>query len=514
MSLQSEVTDKIESAWHHLHPAMLWFEAGRILRRLLVPLIIGGVAVSRREGGLRGFIVVSGIISVFGFVSRYLSFRYRLTPDSIELREGIFTRRQRNIALARISHINTHQNALARFIGVMRLDIETEGGGAPEASFAALSLGAAEQIRQHIGNVPSVPEGEHIVYEASLRDRALAGATTLQLGGLVAMALLAWRYTRRLNGEEGPESAEPPAFLSNVTAFFDELLVSISASPALIVLSIAALLLGIWGLSIVLSIVRWHGFRVAEHGNELQLQSGVLSRSRTVIARDRTQAVEIRASLVRNVLGFVQIAIVVAGSGRRDRARSRIFIPITRLDRAGGYLNALWPQTREDLDWRPVHRYHRRQYINRGFLILLTSTLAAVFVIPLNAMTITAMTLMSLGSAGLIWRTATPCFDQTGFALSNGYLYVRRGAVSPRRWIVAISRIQAVILKRTLLQRRHGVMNVVIDVNGLANNQRITIPNLPRAQAEKMQMALTPRRFAPKSEEVRMGSGRLAPDRG
>ena len=70
---------------------------------------------------------------------------------------------------------------------------------------------------------------------------------------------------------------------------------------------------------------------------------------------------------------------------------------------------------------------------------------------------------------------------------------MRLGAVTPRRWIVAISRIQAVILVQSLFQRRHGVMNVVIDVNGLANNQRIEIPNLPRAQAESMQRELTPK---------------------
>ena len=493
MSLLSEEGEHAAIAWHRLHPAMLLFEAGRILRRMLVPLIIGGVAVSRREGGPRAFIIVAAIISTFGFISGYLSFRYQLTNDSIELREGILTRRKRTIALARISHINTHQNALARLFGVVRLDIETEGGGEREVSFAALSLSAAEQIRQHIGNVGSTTrEDEHTVYAASLRDRVLVGATTLQAGGVVALAVLAWRFIRRVDGGESLEPGASPGLLGDVIAFFDELLVTISASPALIVLSITLLLLGIWGLSIILSIVRWHGFRISDHGDELHQQSGVLSKSRTVIARDRIQAVEVRASLVRNLLGFVQIAIVAAGSDTRGRARSRIFIPITSVDRASDYLKALWPKVDEDLDWQPVHPYYRRQHINRGMLILLLATIATFGVAPLNAVTIIATTLASIGLAWVIWRTATPSFTQTGFALSNGYLHVRRGAVSPRRWIVAASRIQAVILQQSLFQRRHGVMNVEIDVNGLANNQHIAIPNLPRAQAEKMQMELTP----------------------
>ena len=304
---------------------------------------------------------------------------------------------------------------------------------------------------------------------------------------------MAWGLVRRLDGGENPESGTLPAISSDVITFFNELLGSISASTALIALSIALLLLGIWGLGIVLSIVRLHGFHIIERGDELHLQRGALSRSRTVIVRGRIQAVEVRANLVRNVLGFVQMTLVAAGSGRRDRARSHIFIPITRDDRASTYLNALWPQAGKDLDWRPIHPYYRRQHINRGLLILLALTLAALVAVPSNLVTIVAITFISVGSVWVIWRTASPSLARTGFALTDGYLHVRRGAVSPRRWIVAISRIQAVILQQSLFQRRHGVVNVVIDINGLASNQRITIPALPRAQAERMQMELTPR---------------------
>ncbi len=492
MSLPSELQEESELEWSHLHPAVLLFNAGRILRRLLVPLIIGGVAVSQREGGMRSFIMVSAIISTFGFISGYLSFRYRLTNNGIEIREGVFTRRHRSIALTRISHVNSHQNALARLIGVVRLDIETEDGGVPEASFSALSLAASEQIRQHIGNVGPAREDEKIIYTASLGDRALAGATSLQIGGLVAVGLLAWRYARRVGVDENPDPGAPQAFLSDVITVFNELLVSISASPALIILSVVVSLLAIWGFGIVLSIVRWYGFRIIEHGNELHLQSGALSRSRLSIVRDRIQAVEVRASLVRNLLGFVQIALVAAGSGRRDRARSRIFIPITPTDSAGDYLNVLWPQTGEDLKWQPIHPYYRRQHISRGIVRLLVLSLIVLGIVPLTIVTITFITLTFGVLAWATWFTATPSFSQTGFALTDGYLHVRRGAVSPRRWIVATSRIQAVILVQGLFQRRHGVMNVVIDVYGLANNQRIEIPNLPCAQAEMMQALLTP----------------------
>lgn len=470
---------------------MLWFEAGRILRRLLVPLVLGGVAVSRREGGMGVFIIVSGVISAFGFVSSFLSFRYRLTDYGIDVRQGFLTRRQHSIALERISHINTHQSALARLWGVERVDIETEGGGRPGASFAALSLTASEAIRRHVGPLRPARESEHTVYAASLIDRVLIGATSLQVGGVVALALLGWRYLRRFGGKKA-ESGVFSEYLDRLTAFIDQSLDSMSTSPGLIVLSITLLIFGVWGIGIILAMVRWYGFRVTEQDDQLQVQRGMLSRSRTVIARDRTQAVEIHANLVRNILGLAQMTIVAAGSVGGARARARVFIPITSAERVGDYLNTLWPGTTDVVEWRPVHPYYRRQHITRGMLALVASIFIAAAVVPLNVLTGAAITVVALVSGYVIWRTASPDFARTGFTISNGYLHVRRGAVSPRHWIVAVTRIQAVILRQSLFYRHHDLMDVVIDVNGLSRDQRITIPALARIEAEKMQRELTP----------------------
>jgi putative membrane protein len=438
--------------WHHLHPAMLWFEAGRILRRLLLPLIVGGVAVSRREGGMLAFIVVSGVISAAGFVSRYLSFRYRLTPEGIELREGIFTRRQRNIALARISHINTHQNAVARALGVVRVEIETEGGGAPEASFA----------------------------------------TSFQLGGALLSVLVVWRYARRLIGNEGEPATEVPTWLHAAMTFADGLVADVTASPALIVLTIVVLLFAIWGLGILATILRWQGFRITEQAGELQLQSGIFSRSRTVISRDRTQAIEIRSNPARERLRLAQISIVAAGAARPDRARSRMFVPLTKDFDVTHFVKVLWPDATGELEWSPVHPYYRRQLITRGALTLIAAVIAVAYAFVLNVATLVAIAIVSLVWAWSVWRIAERGYAHTAFALDDDYVHVRGGAINPRHWIVAIARIQAVILRESPFQRRNRVMNVVIDVNGLANRQRITIPNVPRDAAEALQLALTP----------------------
>ncbi|MEE9255221.1 MAG: PH domain-containing protein, partial [Pseudomonadales bacterium] len=156
------------------------------------------------------------------------------------------------------------------------------------------------------------------------------------------------------------------------------------------------------------------------------------------------------------------------------------------------YLSALWPAIPEDVEWQAVHPYYRRQQITRGALLLLVSIVAMLTLFSLSAMTIAAVTLLAVAGAWLIWQTSAMSFARTGFAMSDGYVHVRSGAVSPRRWIVAVPCIQAVSLRQNLFQRRRGVMDVSIDVNGLGNRQRIAIPSLPSATAEQMQRELTP----------------------
>ncbi|MEJ2133110.1 MAG: PH domain-containing protein, partial [Gammaproteobacteria bacterium] len=266
--------------------------------------------------------------------------------------------------------------------------------------------------------------------------------------------LVVWRYARRLIGNEGEPATEVPTWLHAAMTFADGLVADVTASPALIVLTIVVLLFAIWGLGILATILRWQGFRITEQAGELQLQSGIFSRSRTVISRDRTQAIEIRSNPARERLRLAQISIVAAGAARPDRARSRMFVPLTKDFDVTHFVKVLWPDATGELEWSPVHPYYRRQLITRGALTLIAAVIAVAYAFVLNVATLVAIAIVSLVWAWSVWRIAERGYAHTAFALDDDYVHVRGGAINPRHWIVAIARIQAVILRESPFQRR------------------------------------------------------------
>ncbi len=133
--------------WQRLNPAMLLFSVGPLLRRLLVPLLVGGAATAQDPRSFRWFVYTASLFSIGALFSRFLTYRYSVGRDAIEIQQGLFVKRSQRISVQRIGLVDSEQGVLARRLGVVKLTIRTEGGSATEAVLPALSLIAAEQIR-------------------------------------------------------------------------------------------------------------------------------------------------------------------------------------------------------------------------------------------------------------------------------------------------------------------------------------------------------------------------------
>jgi uncharacterized membrane protein YdbT with pleckstrin-like domain len=68
------------------------------------------------------------LIWVLRPVLRWKTTTYELTTDRLRLREGILTRRGRDIPLARISDVSFTRSLLDRLLGAGRLVVESPGG--------------------------------------------------------------------------------------------------------------------------------------------------------------------------------------------------------------------------------------------------------------------------------------------------------------------------------------------------------------------------------------------------
>ena len=153
-------------------------------------------------------------------------------------------------------------------------------------------------------------------------DLVLAGATSNEAGLIAAGLATALELVDDLAGvtrlEEWIEGAfEQGAALGLVGAL------AVGAGVAL-----AFVVFG-WLLSVVVTVLRYHGFTLTRAGDDIRREYGLLSRHHSTVPLERVQAVRIEETLLRRPLGLVALKVETAGAGpgQRGGSESEAFVP-------------------------------------------------------------------------------------------------------------------------------------------------------------------------------------------
>jgi len=226
--------------------------------------------------------VGSFLLSLGYEVAYYRRFEYELTDDTLDIRSGVFNRREREIPYGRVQNVDISRNIFQRLVGLSKLDIETAGGGSTEASLRYVTAFEANRLQLDIrrykrGESPeSHAEGavgvdntgidrdravddEELLFEIAPSELALAGV--LSFDPRVPGALLAL-FTGSV------------PFISPIIPF---------DAPPLIVFGLLAVLFAVglvlaWIVGAISAIVNYWGFRLTRSEGELRYERGLLQR--------------------------------------------------------------------------------------------------------------------------------------------------------------------------------------------------------------------------------------------
>lgn len=88
------------------------------------------------------FLIVSSII-------KWRKFTYRIEEDELRIEEGLLTKKKRYIPIERIQTVNTSAGIIQQIFKLVKLQVETAGGGKEaEVTLAAISQAEAEHIKR------------------------------------------------------------------------------------------------------------------------------------------------------------------------------------------------------------------------------------------------------------------------------------------------------------------------------------------------------------------------------
>ncbi len=450
------------------------------------------------EGGNLFSLLVAVAYAVFAipwiFVY-YQRFRYSLSAREIIIESGVFTRQHRNIPLERIQNIAIEQSLLPRMLGTAKVMIETAGSGKAEGVLEYVSLAEAQAIRQivrarqrgevveqptpevgsaltdtiDISNAPAAAETEEVgtlLYRMRPRRVVLAGMYKFSLV-YIALAFSVLQYWE-------PDTEVLVDSLRRDT--FAPVFTYITESPwlaATVAVILAALMS--WLAGIITTFTRYYNFTLRDEETKLHKRHGLLTVLEGTIPRSKIQALILRSNPAMRRFGWFKMSVQTMGV--EESRGPAVVIPFAQQTEIEELAPAIHPFT-----WPESIRHVSVQHIRRlgiRYSVTLLVGIAALYYWWSSA-------LWGLIALPFIWCYAWLAWKHHRYAFDGTHLFVERGVIKQRFWVVPVHRFQVFFLDQSLFQRRLKLKSFYIDTAGAPDLGSAEIHDLPATLADEL----------------------------
>jgi putative membrane protein len=454
-----------ESAWRRLSTRMLLIHPVQELPRAFPALI--GVLAAGSGSGNGALWAVGGVAIPIGLgMVRWLTTRYRVTEDRVEVRQGLLRRRLLAVSRDRVRSVDITSHALHRLLGLTRMSVGTgradrEGDG----SIRLDGLGAAEAegLRDELlrrGASPSAasapdaldrPSAPPEVELARLEPQWVRYAP-FTLSGAVAVGAAAGFLANA--ADEADVNTDDLGPLRQIAHQLEQAPVLV-ALVALVALALAAVVIA----STVGYVLAFWAFRLTRRpGGTLHVTRGLITTRSTTIEERRLHGVEISEPLLLRLVRGARCLAIATGLRSRggDRGGALLLPPAPReeADRVGAaVMGTEAPLHCAISEHGPAAR--RRRYTRAlGAWALLVIAVAGVSV--------------AAGWPGWPWQVvlavlpvaaalAGDRYRNLGHAVAAASLVTRAGSLVRRRDVLSSQGIIGWNVGRSFFQRRSGL---------------------------------------------------------
>ncbi|SIQ96367.1 putative membrane protein [Haladaptatus litoreus] len=415
--------------------ALTLFFVGTTLAGAVESISIGIVLVLVAAG-----LLVAGLWEVV----YYRRFDYVLTDSSLDIDSGVISRRRREIPLRRIQNVDISRNIVQRVLGIALVGFETAGGGETEASLRFVAYDEARRLQREIQRrkrgVADRDEEEEIqpdvLYEIRSPELLLLSAISIEprVFGLVFFIV--------------------PFFTGMNEAFG-----GLSFLFGLAQLLLSALVL--WVASAMVTFARYYDFTLLRVDDELRYERGLLQRYDGSIPLDKIQTLTLQENPLMRLTGYATLSVETAGyaPGQGPSGGSEAAIPLATRERVLRLAHSI--ESFDDPTFTRPPKRTRRRYIVRYALVVAGLTGLAFAVDWFTG-------LFEFWYATLALLVLAPVAGQyqwkhRGYYAGENHVQTRNGFWRRRIHVVPYYRVQTVIQRETIFQRRWRLGTVFVD---------------------------------------------------
>ncbi|WMJ23948.1 PH domain-containing protein [Paludicola sp. MB14-C6] len=247
------------------------------------------------------FIIGAGLIAWYRYT-------YCFSKDGIYLKKGIFIVKERFIPYHKLSVVSIQFPFYLIPLKAVKLSADTDGGLPTTADFRVIIY--KKQLDKIIGKVkkPFINPGEikRVYLPKNIYIAILSFVVSNTLTGVLFVSTFISGLGKTLGKEYENQVVEHLTTLAQVFAF--------GIPPAAAI--IAYVLLGGWGVSFLLNLIRNFRFSATRQGGSLEIQRGIITRRQYLITVKRINLVELRQTLLTKWFGVYTALIHSNGYGK------------------------------------------------------------------------------------------------------------------------------------------------------------------------------------------------------
>jgi putative membrane protein len=350
-----------------LHPIAALLQFLKHLRELIIPAaIFFFVSGGQREHDwflgwyLAGIGVIVFFILIYGIISWYC-FTYRVEDGELRIEHGVFVKKKRYIPIERIQSINLTSGLIQRMFGLVKLQIETAGGGfEAEAVLSAISKDEANRLQKVISNFKNDQNAEieepiqGPTYKLSGKELLIAASTSGRIG-VVLSAVFAFlsQFDELIPFEELFDKFQ---IIHNLTFVFIAFMLTIG-------------LVTVWLAAVIGTVIQYGQFTLEKRENELHISRGLIEKRKIILPLERIQAVRITENLIRQPLGYATVYVESAGSAaEKETDFSTVLFPLVKKEKIKDLLETFTPDYAYTIPINPIPRRSFKRYILRSCL--------------------------------------------------------------------------------------------------------------------------------------------------
>lgn len=476
--------------WSRLSPRMLLVHPVREIVRF-VPVLVGLFVAGSGSDGFGRFVgpLLGVLVAIVAGVGRWFTTTYRLTPEAVEVRSGLFSRKQHTAATERVRSVDVTAQPVQRVLGLATVKISTAGqdaldlDGLPAEEAADLRSRLLHHARQLAAEDPTVapndvPTGHETPPEEELYRLRPKWAlyAPFTLGGLLA-AVAVLGFGLNVVVELDLWDSTLSGAVDSVQRWGIAAAVAVLAAVVLVtcvVLSISTYLTSNWG------------FRVTRdaNGRSLHIARGLLTTRSQSLEIARVRGVEVRRGIPSRWVGAASVRAVTSSTDTTDAAATgshATLCPLSPLPVAEATAAALYPEARTPVESNGTVAV-RRRYARAAFggVLLAAAAVGA-------GRWFDHLTLGLVGGGVLLVCSVLLGHARArnlGHALTRHHLVSRTGALTVATTLLEQDATVAVATRQTWFQKRAGVCTLQVATAGGGESYRLL--DIPTHRAEEI----------------------------